>query len=68
MSRMNKAWKISRPKVKPSRYSHVKSIHIENPSAVVMAAAKMMPVTSPARQWMVEPSACFHSGLMNASC
>jgi len=27
----------------------------------------MMPVASPARQWMVDPIACFQSGLMNSS-
>ena len=33
-----------------------------------MTAAVMMPVASPATQWTVEPTPCFHRGLMNSSC
>jgi hypothetical protein len=28
----------------------------------------MIPVASPAQQWIVLPTACFHSGEMNFSC
>ena len=32
----------------------------------VITAAAMMPVASPATQWMVEPRACFQRGTTNA--
>jgi hypothetical protein len=65
---MKSAWKMNRPKAKPAVYSTIRSIHIGNPRAAVMTAAVMMPVASPATQWTVEPTPCFHRGLMNSSC
>lgn len=56
------------PKMKPNAYSAVKSSHIGSPSSPVTVAARMTPVASPATQWRVEPTVCFHNGLMNASC
>ena len=50
MSRMNSAWKISSPNPKPNAYSAITSCHIGKPSAVVIAAAAMTPVASPAMQ------------------
>jgi hypothetical protein len=50
MSFMNSDWKISRPNAKPAAYSTMKSIHIGRPSAAVTAAARMIPVASPATQ------------------
>lgn len=38
-----------------------------NPSTRVAEAARMMPVASPARQWIVDPTDCFQSGAMNFS-
>ena len=64
---MNSDWKIRRPKRNPAMYSTIRSIHIGNPSVAVMTAAKMMPVASPATQWMVLPTPCFHSGRTNSS-
>jgi len=32
------------------------------PNMAVMTAARMMPVASPATQWMVLPTPCFQSG------
>lgn len=55
---MNSALKISRPKAKPATYSITESMPIGTASAPVIAAAAMMPVASPARQWIVEPMAC----------
>ena len=68
MSRMKRAWKIRRPKAKPKTYSTMVSPHMGRPAAVVTTEAKMMPVASPATQWMVDPSDCFHSGATNSSC
>ena len=65
---MNSDWKMKRPKAKPARYSTIRSSHMGRPSAAVIAAARMMPVASPATQWMVEPTPCFQSGLVNSSC
>jgi len=65
---MNSDWKMNKPKAKPAAYSMMRSSHIGKPSAAVTAAARMMPVASPAMQWMVEPTPCFHSGSMNFSC
>src|SRR3954469_17797654 len=56
---MNSAWKTSKPNPKPAAYSTRRSHFIGNPSAAVMAAAKMMPVASPATQWIVEPTPLF---------
>ena len=64
MSLMKSAWKMKKPKPKPSRYSAVMSNHIGNPSSPVIVAAMITPVASPATQWSVEPSACFHIGRM----
>ena len=68
MSRMNSAWKMSRPNAKPNTYSAITSCHIGRPSAVVIAAAAMTPVASPAKQWIDEPNACFHKGRTKSSC
>jgi hypothetical protein len=65
---LNKAWKISSPKANPARYSTTTSSHIGRPNAEVMTAEAMMPVASPATQWIVEPSPCFQSGRTNCSC
>jgi hypothetical protein len=46
-------------KAKPATYSTIRSTQIGRPSPAVMAAAKMIPVRSPAMQWIVEPSPCF---------
>src|SRR5882724_8202478 len=59
---------MKRPKAKPAAYSTIKSIHMGKPSVAVMAAAAMIPVASPATQCTVEPTPCFHRGLMNSSC
>lgn len=67
MLRMNRAWKMSRPKPNPTAYSTTRSIPIGKPTRAVTVAARMMPVASPATQWMVEPIACFHIGLTNSS-
>jgi hypothetical protein len=64
---MNRAWKMNRANAKPAAYSTIRSIHIEKPSAAVMAAARMMPVASPATQCTVELMPCFHSGRTNSS-
>lgn len=68
MSFKNSDWKTSRPNAKPKAYSVTRSTHIGVPTAAVMTAAMMIPVASPATQWMVDPSACFHIGLTNSSC
>ena len=65
--RMNNAWKIRRPNRKPPMYSTIRSAHIGRPTSVATTAASMIPVASPATQWTVEPTLCFHSGLMNSS-
>ncbi len=47
---MKSDWKMKSPKPKPARYSTMRSIHIGKPNEVVMRAAKMIPVASPATQ------------------
>ena len=64
---MNSAWKISRPNKNPAVYSMIRSNHIGRPISATATAATMMPVASPATQCTVEPTPCFHSGLMNSS-
>lgn len=66
MSFMNSDWKMKSPNANPAMYSTMKSIHMGNPSAAVIAAAVMIPVASPAMQWTVEPTPCFQSGLTNS--
>lgn len=65
-------WDTAAPgwaKAKAKTYSTIKSSYIGSPNAAVTAAAiMMMPVASPATQWIIEPIACFQSGLMNCSC
>ena len=68
MSFMNSAWKINNPNAKPATYSTTKSTAIGSPSRPVTVAATMIPVASPARQWMVDPRPCFQSGVVNVSC
>ena len=65
---MNSAWKTNSPTENPATYSTIRSIHIGRPSVAVMTAAAMIPVASPATQWIVEPMPCFDSGLMKSSC
>lgn len=59
---------MNRPKAKPAAYSIQMSTPICRLKKLVITAATMMPVASPAAQWMVEPTACFHSGAIKASC
>src|SRR5713226_3582002 len=47
------------PNANPAAYSTMRSNHIGNPSVAVMTAARMMPVASPATQWIVEPTPLF---------
>ena len=68
MSFMNSDWKMKRPKANPARYSTMRSIHIGRPRLAVITAATMMPVASPATQWIVDPTPCRHNGLMKFSC
>ena len=65
---MNSDWKMNNPQAKPVTYSTTRSSHIGRPSEAVMTAARMIPVASPATQWMVLPTPCFHSGEVNCSC
>ncbi len=65
---MKSDWKMKSPNPKPVRYSTMRSAHIGRPSAAVITAARMIPVASPATQWIVDPTPCFHSGAMNFSC
>ena len=65
---MNRDWKMKRPNENPATYSTIRSIHIGRPMSAVTAAARMIPVASPATQWMVLPIPCFHSGDVNCSC
>jgi hypothetical protein len=50
MSFINRDWKMKRPKLNPVAYSTIRSSHIGSPRVEVMAAARMMPVASPATQ------------------
>ena len=59
---------MSKPNAKPAMYSTAASTPIGNPSRLVTAAATMMPVASPAMQWIAEPTDCFQSGAMTFSC
>src|SRR6266498_2182314 len=67
MSFMNSDWKMNKPNPKPAAYSMTRSIPIGSPSSPVMVAATMIPVASPATQWIVEPRPCFQSGWMKRS-
>jgi hypothetical protein len=57
---------MNSPNANPAMYSTMRSTHIGRPNAAVIAAAAMIPVASPATQWMVDPMPCFHSGFVNS--
>ena len=59
---MNSDWKMKSPNENPARYSTIRSIHIGNPRKAVVAAARMMPVASPATQWIVLPTLASTAG------
>ena len=65
---MNRAWNTNNPNANPAAYSMIRSSHMGRPSDATTTAATMMPVASPATQWMVDPMPCFHSGRVNSSC
>ena len=68
MSFMKNAWKMNSPNAKPAAYSTMRSIHIGKPMSAVTVAARMIPVASPATQWIVDPRPCFQSGATKRSC
>src|SRR6266542_4351728 len=67
MNFIDSDWKMNKPNPKPAAYSMTRSIPIGSPSSPVMVAATMIPVASPATQWIVEPRPCFQSGWMKRS-
>ena len=64
---MKSDWKMKSPKANPARYSMMRSSHMGKPRVAVTTAARMMPVASPATQWIAEPIPCFHNGRVNSS-